>query len=219
MRPFYKHTKKLQTWLLPAPISSATPSRHGSVQVGNKHYGWGCLCRVLVKFTWMITLSGLLGRKRRGSRIFTQTLAKRLIFPTCLFASETWVGLGNFSCEAVRIRRIMWALFFSSLYFIFAFLFPSQKFIENTGVPEGGLELVLDCFSFPFDLGTWCPYHQSKTVIQKKPQTLCSGPALQTSLLDLLIAVHCTALLLPAKASPFPGLNSGRWGHPPTVEG
>lgn len=111
----------MQTWLLPAPISSVTPSRHGSVQVGNKHYGWGRPCRVWVKFTWMITLSGLLGRERRGSRIFTQTLAKRLIFPTRLFASETWVGLGNFSCEAVCIRRIMWALFFSSLYFIFAF--------------------------------------------------------------------------------------------------
>lgn len=117
MRPFYKHTKKLQTWLLPAPISSVTPSRHGSVQVGNKHYGWGCPCRVWVKFTWMITLSGLQGRKRRGSRIFTQTLAKRLIFSTCLLVKH---GLA-WGISAVRqsVFGELCGLFFSALCILF----------------------------------------------------------------------------------------------------
>lgn len=31
---------------------------------------------------------------------------------------------------------------FSALYSIFAFSFISLKFIENNGIPEGGLELV-----------------------------------------------------------------------------
>ncbi|KAK2534975.1 hypothetical protein Q9233_003887 [Columba guinea] len=42
-----------------------------------------------------------------------------------------------------------------------------KKVTENTGVPEGDFDLVLDGFSVSFDPETWCPYHQSKTVIQK----------------------------------------------------
>lgn len=183
------------------------------MQAGNKRYGWGCACQVWVKWPQcsygVITLSHLLGRERRGSRIFTHALAKRLMFPICLFASETWVGLGNFSCEATRIWRIMWAFCFSSLYFIFAFFFISQKFIENTGVPEGGFELVLDCFSVPFGPEAWCPYHQTKTVIQKTPKPLLRDCLTYLSLI-YSFAVHCIALLLPAKISPFPGLKSGR---------
>ena len=100
----------------------------------------------------------------------------------------------------------MWAVCFSSLYFIFAFFFISQKFIENTGVPEGGLELGLDCFSVPFDLETWCPYHQSKTVIQKNPKASAQGLP-YIPLLDLLI--FC-ALYSSAPGPSFPGLKSGR---------
>lgn len=36
-------------------------------------------------FTGTITLPGLLGRERRGSGIFTHTIAKRPVLPTCLF--------------------------------------------------------------------------------------------------------------------------------------
>ncbi|KAK2544270.1 Cfap54 [Columba livia] len=45
--------------------------------------------------------------------------------------------------------------------------YTAKKVTENTGVPEGDFELVLDGFSVSFNPETWCPYHQSKTVIQK----------------------------------------------------
>lgn len=51
--------------------------------------------------------------------------------------------------SAVRqpVFRELCGLFFSALCILFLlFFFTSQKFIENTGVPEGGLELVLGCF-------------------------------------------------------------------------
>lgn len=72
-------------------------------------------------FTGVIPPPGLLGRERRGSRIFTHTLAKRPLLLTRVFASETWVGLGNAIREAAHIWRIMWTLRFGSLYFIFCF--------------------------------------------------------------------------------------------------
>lgn len=51
---------------------------------------------------------------------------------------------------------------------------------------------------------------------KKNPKPSAQGLPYKHLSLIYLFAVHCTALLLPAKASPFPGLNSGRWGHPPT---
>lgn len=54
---------------------------------------------------------------------------------------------------------------------------------------------------------------------KKNPKPSAQGLPYKHLSLIYLFAVHCTALLLPAKASPFPGLNSGRWGHPPTVDG
>jgi len=209
----------VHSWLQPFSLQSrgrrlSSPSRSSAAQLSR---AWSCLHHIppLTPVKWPqcshgwshcpITLSHLLGRRKRGSsRIFTHILAKRLMLLACLFSHETWICLGNFSCKAACFWGIMWCFCFSSLYFIFAFFFISEeKFTENTGIPERVLELVLGWFSVPFDLETWCPYHQSQAVIQKTPKASAQGLPYIT-LLDLLICYALYSSAPACKSSSFP---------------
>lgn len=73
-------------------------------------------------------------------------------------------------------------------------------FIEDTGVPEGGLELVLDFFS----VHIISPEQSSKNILKFLLRIWLTYLSLMYA-----FAVPCIALLLPAKIPSFQGLSLG----------